>query len=168
MVISHTTREPHRNATGNNHIESTERYLEGLARRCACYGDLAAMAPARNLLVRPIGDSCVPHQFETCLQLDITWIERLGLVEAHRFVVGAELRPLFGEVVARRLFVIEAGLLWCRYARNIDRCATTGRYVKVRDLIGSNDLQSDQRGKKQHDTSSLIEGTGVQPATHAR
>jgi hypothetical protein len=136
--------------------------LEELVCRCGCYGDLAAMAPARNLLVRPIGDSCVPHQFETCLQLDITWIERLGLVEAHRFVVGSELRPLLGEVVARRVLIIEAALLWCRYSRNIDRCATTGRNVEVRDLISSNDLQSDQRGKKQHDTSSLMEGTGAQ------
>jgi hypothetical protein len=125
------------------------------------------MAPARNLLVRAIRNSCVPHQFETCLQLDITWIERLGLVEAHRFVVGSELRPLLGEVVARRVLVIEAALLWRRYSRDVDRCATTGRNVKVGDLIGSSDLQSDQRGKKQHDTSSLMEGTGVQPATHA-
>lgn len=74
---------------------------------------------------------------------------------------------MLGEVVARRVLVIEAALLWSRYSRNVDRCATTGRNVKVRDLIGSNELQSDQRGKKQHDTSSLMEGTGVQPATHA-
>jgi hypothetical protein len=166
-MISHTTCEPHGDAAGNDHIESIERYLEELARRCGCYGDLAATAPDHSLLRRPIGDSCVPEQFETCLQLDITWIERPGLVEAHRLVGGSELRPLLGEVVARRVLVIEAALLWCRYSRNIDRCATTGLNVKVRDLIGGNELQSDQRGKKQHDTSSLIEGTGVQPATHA-
>jgi hypothetical protein len=147
-MISHTTCEPHGDAAGDNQIESTERDLEELVRRCGCYGDLAAMAPARNLLVRPIRDSCVPHQFKTCLQLDITWIERPSLVEAHRLVGGSELRPLLGEVVTRRVLVIEAALLWCRYSRNIDRCATTRRHVEVRDLIGSSNLQNDQCGKK--------------------
>jgi hypothetical protein len=115
-------------------------------------------------LVGPIGDSCVPERFEARLQLDITWIERPGLIEAHRFVVGSELRPLLGELVACRVLVIEAGLLWCRYSRNIDGCATARLYVEVRDLIRSNDLQSDQRGKQQHDTGSLMEGADVQPA----